>query len=178
MAENITIARPYAQATFSLAQEQGDLKGWSEMLQFAAAVAADEEMVAVIDSPRFDSDQLANLFIEICGDKLNDAGKNMIRVLAENDRLALLPEVAELFEVERANIEGTIVAEVTSATALNDAQQKSIAEALKKRLGRDVTLECQIDESLLGGAIIRAGDVVIDGSVVGKLEKLASSLAH
>ncbi len=178
MAENITIARPYAQATFSLAQEQGDLKGWSEMLQFAAAVAADDEMVAVIDSPRFDSDQLADLFIEICGDKLNDAGKNMIRVLAENDRLALLPEVAELFEVERANIEGTIVAEVTSATALNDAQQKSIAEALKKRLGRDVTLECQIDESLLGGAIIRAGDVVIDGSVVGKLEKLASSLAH
>lgn len=178
MAENITIARPYAQAIFSLAQEQGDLKGWSEMLQFAAAVAADEEMVAVIDSPRFDSGQLADLFIEICGDKLNDAGKNMVRVLAENDRLNVLPEVAELFEAERAAVEGTIVAEVTSATQLNDAQQQSIAEALKKRLGRDVTLECQIDESLLGGAIIRAGDVVIDGSVVGKLEKLTSALAH
>lgn len=178
MAENITIARPYAQAIFSLAQEQGDLAGWSDMLQFAAAVADDAEMVAVIDSPRFDSDQLADLFIEICGDKLNDAGKNMIRVLAENDRLSVLPEVAELFEAERAAVEGTIVAEVTSATALNDAQQKSIAEALKKRLGRDVTLECQIDESLLGGAIIRAGDVVIDGSVVGKLEKLTSALAH
>lgn len=178
MAENITIARPYAQAIFSLAQEQGDLKGWSEMLQFAAAVAADEEMVAVIDSPRFDSGQLADLFIEIGGDKLNDAGKNMIRVLAENDRLSVLPEVAELFEAERAAVEGTIVAEVTSATALNDAQKQSIAEALKKRLGRDVTLECQIDESLLGGAIIRAGDVVIDGSVVGKLEKLTSALAH
>jgi F-type H+-transporting ATPase subunit delta len=178
MAENITIARPYAQAIFSLAQEQGDLKGWSEMLQFAAAVAADEEMVAVINSPRFDSGQLADLFIEICGDKLNDAGKNMVRVLAENDRLTVLPEVAELFEAERAAVEGTIVAEVTSATQLNAAQQQSIAEALKKRLGRDVTLECQIDESLLGGAIIRAGDVVIDGSVVGKLEKLTSALAH
>jgi F-type H+-transporting ATPase subunit delta len=178
MAENITIARPYAQAIFTLAQEQGDLKGWSDMLQFAAAVADDAEMVAVIDSPRFDSDQLADLFIEICGDKLNDAGKNMIRVLAENDRLTVLPEVAELFEIERANVEGTVVAEVTSATALNDAQQKSIAEALKKRLGREVTLECNVDESLLGGAIIRAGDVVIDGSVVGKLEKLASALAH
>lgn len=178
MAENITIARPYAQAIFSLAQEQNDLKGWAEMLQFAAAVAADPQMVAVIDSPRFDSARIADLFIEICGDKLNDAGKNMIRVLAENDRLAVLPEVAELFEVERATVEGTIVAEVTSATALNDAQQQSIAEALKKRLGRDVTLECKIDESLLGGAIIRAGDVVIDGSVVGKLEKLASALAH
>jgi len=178
MAENITIARPYAQAIFSLAQEQGDLKGWSDMLQFAAAVGADPEMVAVIDSPRFDSSQLAELFIEICDDKLNDAGKNMIRVLAENDRLPLLPEVAELYEAERAAVEGTVVAEVTSATALNNAQQQSIAEALKKRLGRDVTLECKIDESLLGGAIIRAGDVVIDGSVVGKLEKLATALAH
>jgi len=178
MAENITIARPYAQAIFSLAQEQSDLKGWSDMLQFAAAVAADPEMVAVINSPSFDSSQLAELFIDICGDKLNDAGKNMIRVLADNDRLSVLPEIVELFEQERAAVEGTVVAEVTSAVALNDAQQSSIAEALKKRLGRDVTLECKIDESLLGGAIIRAGDVVIDGSVVGKLEKLASALAH
>jgi len=178
MAENITIARPYAQAIFSLAQEQSDLKGWSDMLQFAAAVATDPEMVAVINSPSFDSSQLAELFIDICGDKLNDAGKNMIRVLADNDRLSVLPEVVELFEQERAAVEGTVVAEVTSAIALNDAQQSSIAEALKKRLGRDVTLECKIDESLLGGAIIRAGDVVIDGSVVGKLEKLATALAH
>ncbi|MGM0595073.1 MAG: F0F1 ATP synthase subunit delta [Pseudomonadota bacterium] len=178
MAENTTIARPYAQAIFSLAQEQGDLKGWSQMLQFAAAVAADEEMVAVIDSPRFDNTQIGEMFIEVCGDKLNDAGKSMIRVLADNDRLKVLPEVAELYEAERATVEGTVVAEVTSATALSDAQQKSVAEALKKRLGREVTLECNIDESLLGGAIIRAGDMVIDGSVVGKLEKLASALTH
>jgi len=178
MAETITIARPYAQAIFALAQEQGDLKGWSEMLQFAAAVAADPQMVAVIDSPRFDNSQLADLFIEVCGKNLNDAGKNMVRVLADNDRLTLLPDVAMLFEVERAAIEGTIVAEVTSATALNKAQEKDIAEALTKRLGRDVTLECKVDESLVGGAIIRAGDVVIDGSVVGKLEKLATALTH
>lgn len=178
MAETITIARPYAQAIFSLAQEQSDLKGWSEMLQFAAAVAADPQMVAVIDSPAFDSSQVADLFIDICGKNLNDAGKNMIRVLADNDRLTLLPEVAMLFEAQRATVEGTIVAEVTSATALNAAQQKEIAASLTKRLGRDVTLECKVDESLLGGAIIRAGDVVIDGSVVGKLEKLATALAH
>jgi len=178
MAETITIARPYAQAIFSLAQEQSDLKGWSEMLQFVAAVAADPQMVAVIDSPSFDNSQIADLFIEVCGDKLNDAGKNMIRALAENDRLTLLPEVAELYEVERATVEGTIVAEVTSATALNETQEKEIAEALSKRLGREVSLECKVDEALLGGAIIRAGDVVIDGSVVGKLEKLATALAH
>jgi F-type H+-transporting ATPase subunit delta len=178
MAETITIARPYAQAIFSLAQEQNDLKGWSEMLQFVAAVAADPQMVAVIDSPSYDNSQIADLFIEVCGDKLNDAGKNMIRALAENDRLTLLPEVAELYEVERATVEGTIVAEVTSATALNETQEKEIAEALSKRLGREVSLECKVDEALLGGAIIRAGDVVIDGSVVGKLEKLATALAH
>lgn len=178
MAETITIARPYAQAIFSLAQEQSDLKGWSEMLQFVAAVAADPQMVAVIDSPSYDNSQIADLFIEVCGDKLNDAGKNMIRVLTENDRLTLLPEVAELYEVERATVEGTIVAEVTSATALSKTQEKEIAEALSKRLGREVSLECKVDEALLGGAIIRAGDVVIDGSVVGKLEKLATALAH
>ena len=178
MAENITIARPYAQAIFSLAQEQSNLKGWSDMLQLAAAVAANPEMVAVIDSPNFDNNQIADLFIDVCGDKLTDSGKNMIRVMAENDRLKVLPEVAALYEAERATVEGTVVAEVTSATALSDAQQQNIAEALKKRLGRDVTLECKIDESLLGGAIIRAGDVVIDGSVVGKLAKLGNALTH
>jgi F-type H+-transporting ATPase subunit delta len=178
MAETITIARPYAQAIFALAQEQGDLKGWSEMLQYAAAIASDPQMVALIDSPSYDNAQAGDLFIEVCGDKLNDAGKNMIHALADNDRLTALPEVAELFEAERAAVEGTIVAEVTSATTLNKAQEKSIAESLTKRLGREVTLECKIDESLLGGAIIRAGDVVIDGSVVGKLEKLATALAH
>jgi F-type H+-transporting ATPase subunit delta len=178
MAENITIARPYAQAIFSTAQEQGDLSGWSDMVQFAAAVVSDPEMAALIDSPRFDKGQVAEIIIDVCGKKLNDAGRNMIRVLADNDRLEVLPEVAELYEAQRAAVEGTVVAEVISATELNKSQQKSIAEALKKRLGRDVTLECKTDESLLGGAIIRAGDVVIDGSVVGKLEKLASALAH
>ena len=148
------------------------------MVQFAAAVSADPEMAALIDSPRFEKSQVAEIIIEICGDKLNDAGKNIIRVLAENDRLEVLPEIAELYEAERAAVEGTVVAEVISATALSDAQQSKIAEALKKRLGREVTLECKTDESLLGGAIIRAGDVVIDGSVIGKLEKLATALAH
>ncbi len=178
MAENITIARPYAQAIFATAQEQGDLAGWSAIVQFAATVVSDPEMAALINSPRLEKDQVAELLIDICGDKLTDAGKNMIHVLAENDRLEVLPEIAELYEAERAAVEGTVVAEVISATALNDAQQGKIAAALKSRLGRDVTLECKTDEALLGGAIIRAGDVVIDGSVVGKLEKLASALAH
>jgi F-type H+-transporting ATPase subunit delta len=178
MAEKTTIARPYAQAILALAKEQNALQQWSDMLQFAAAVAADEEMAAIIASPKLSSEQLAELFLDICGDKLNEHGKNMIRVLAENDRLDTLTEITALFEIERAQSEGIIEAQVVSAVELNDAQKSGITESLKKRLGRDVTLNCSVDASIVGGAIIRAGDVVIDGSVTGKLEELATALKH
>lgn len=176
MAETTTIARPYAQAVFKIAQEKGDLKAWSEMLQLAAAVAADAEMAAVIDSPKLGASQVADLFVDVCGDKLSDSGKNLIRVLAENDRLPLLPDIAALYEMERATAEGTVEADVVSATELSDAQKQAIADALKKRLGREVTLNCRTDADMVGGAIIRAGDVVIDGSVSARLEKLGSQL--
>ena len=178
MAEKTTIARPYAQATLALAKEQNALQQWSEMLQYASAVAADSEMAALIASPKLSSEQLAELFLEICGDKLNESGQNMIRVLAENDRLDVLAEITALFEIERAQSEGMIEAQVVSAVELNDSQKSSITESLKKRLGRDITLDCSVDAAIVGGAIIRAGDVVIDGSVTGKLEKLASALKH
>ncbi len=178
MAELTTIARPYAQAIFALAKEQSDLKGWSAMLQNAALVAADPEMIKLIDSPRLEKADLAQLFVDVCGSTLNDFGKNMVHVLADNDRLALLPEIAALYEVERASAEGTVQAEVVSATPLSEAQKQGIAGALTKRLGRDVVLDCKVDETLLGGAIIRAGDMVIDGSVVTKLSKLGSTLLH
>ncbi len=178
MAEKTTIARPYAQATLALAKEQNALQQWSDMLQFASAVAADEDMAALIDSPKLSSEQLAGLFLDICGDKLNEHGKNMIRVLAENDRLDVLAEITELFEIERAQSEGTIEAQVISAVELSDAQKSGITESLKKRLGRDVTLNCSVNAAIVGGAIIRAGDVVIDGSVTGKLDKLATALKH
>lgn len=176
MAEQITIARPYAQAIFSVAQDEGDLKGWSEMLTFAAAVASDPDMAALIDDPRIDRDQTVTIFLDVCDVRLTASGKNMIRVLADNDRLELLPEIAAMYESERAAAEGTLQAEVTSARPLSNAQSKSIAAALTKRFGREVTLDCKVDEELIGGAIIRAGDVVIDGSVVGKLEKLSHQL--
>lgn len=176
MAEKVTIARPYAQAIFELARETGELVQWSDMLALAAAVASNEDMAAAIDHPELTREQVTDLFIGVCGEGLNEAGRNMIRVLAENDRIAFLPEVAKLFEEARAEAEGNIQAEVVSATALSDAQQAAIAQALKTRLGREVTLNCSIDASLVGGAVIRAGDVVIDGSVTGKLEKLATRL--
>jgi F-type H+-transporting ATPase subunit delta len=178
MAEKTTIARPYAQATLALAKEQNALQQWSDMLQYASTVAADSELAALIASPRLSSEQVAGLFLDICGDKLNEHGKNMIRVLADNDRLDVLPEITALFEIERAQSEGTIEAQVISAIELSASQKSSITESLKKRLGRDVTLNCRVDAAIVGGAIIRAGDVVIDGSVIGKLDKLASALKH
>lgn len=178
MAENTTIARPYAQAIFAVAQQQGDLAGWSAMLGLAAAVVSDPQMAALIDSPRVSNAQVVEIMLDICGDNLNDTGKNVVRVLADNDRLTLLPDVAALYEIDRARAEGTIEAEVISATELTDAQQADISSALKRRLGREVSLNCSVDTSLLGGAIIRAGDLVIDGSAVSKLNKLASALLH
>lgn len=178
MAEKTTIARPYAQATLALAKEQNALQQWSDMLHYASAVAADEDMAALIASPRLGSEQLAGLFLDICGDKLNEHGRNMIRVLAANDRLDVVAEITELFDIERALSEGMVEAEVISAIELSAAQKSSITESLKKRLGRDVTLNCRVDAAIVGGAIIRAGDVVIDGSVIGKLDKLASALKH
>jgi len=156
MAEKTTIARPYAEAVFKLAQQQNDLKGWSERLQLCAAVASNPEVSMLIGNPRVDSEQLAGLFYELCGEKLDEHGKNFISTLIENNRLALLPEISQLYEQERA--------------------EKQIADSLKKRLGRDVVLECQVDESLLGGAIIRAGDLVIDGSAKGQIERLSHAL--
>jgi len=178
MAEKRTIARPYAQAVFAIAEEQNALKAWSEMLAAAATVAAHPDVLPLYGNPRFDRDALAGLFLDICGDALSERGRNLIKVLAENDRLMVLPEIAALYETARAEAESTVKAQVVSATTLSDAQKQTIAEALKRRLGRDVSLECSVDEALVGGAIIRAGDLVIDGSVVGKLERLRSQLLH
>ena len=176
MAEKTTIARPYAEAVFKLAQQQKNLKGWSDTLQLCAVIVANPEMGSLIGNPKISDEQLARLFGELCGDKLDEHGKNFISTLIENDRLGLLPEIAELYELARADAEGVVTAEVVSALVLDDAQQKKIAASLKKRLGRDVVLECKIDKGLLGGAVIRAGDLVIDGSAKGQVERLSNVL--
>lgn len=176
MAEKVTIARPYAQAAFATAKDEGDLKGWSNMLQCAAVAAADEAMEAVVANPLIGKDQLVTLFLDLCGAGTKDSGKNMIRLLAENGRLDVLPEIAALYEEMRAEAEAKVEAEVVSAKALSESQKSAIAAALAKRLGREVSLVCSTDESLLGGAIIRSGDMVIDGSVVGKLDKISHQL--
>ncbi len=176
MAEKSTIARPYAQAAFDIARADGKLAGWSEMLQALAAVAADPAMQAVIADPAVDDEVVNGLFFDLCGNVLDDKGRNFVRVLTENGRLEVLPEIAALFEEQRAEAEKTVAAEVISAFPLSDAQQQEIVAALKKRLGRDVSLETKVDASIVGGAIVRAGDLVIDASVNSQLEKLAASM--
>ncbi|MFA5627141.1 MAG: F0F1 ATP synthase subunit delta [Thiohalomonadaceae bacterium] len=176
MAEITTIARPYAQAVFELAQEQGKLKDWSAQLHLMAVVLSHPELVAIITSPSITRTERGQLVSDICGDRLDVGGRNLLQVLAENDRLTLLPEIAAQFELARAAAESRITAEVVAATPLSADQQQAIAKALAKRLGREVMLECQVDQTLLGGAIVRAGDMVIDGSVIGRLNKLSTAL--
>jgi len=179
MAEKTTIARPYAQAMFDVAREKGDLAKISDALAIAAAVAKDEAFSSLIGNPNTASDKLAVLVIGVIGDKAATAEvSNFIKVMAENGRLNVLPEVSDLFNQYKATEESTVEAEVISATKLSAAQQKDIAGKLKARLGREVTLQCKIDESIIGGAIIRAGDLVIDGSITGQLQKLTVALAR
>ena len=177
MAEISTIARPYAEAVFELAHETSSLKAWSDMLQFVAAVSADRDMRAIIGNANVSREQLVGLIFDICGKKLNAQGQNLIKVLAENRRLLVLPEISLQFDALKAEAEKTIEAEVIAAYEVSSAQQKKIAENLKKRLGREVTLTCRVDNTLLGGAIIKAGDMVIDGSTHGQIQRLAIELA-
>lgn len=178
MAEFTTIARPYAQAVFKLAQQQQALPAWSDMLGLAAHVAADPEMRKLLDNPRVTPAQLAELFVDVCGDRLNDAGRNLVRLLAERRRLVVLPEIFGLFEQLKNDAEGAIKAQLITAFPATDAQKQTIAAALKQRFGRDVQLEYITDPTLVGGAVVRAGDLVIDGSVRGKLARLGTALNH
>jgi F-type H+-transporting ATPase subunit delta len=176
MAELTTLARPYAKAAFEYAQAHQQLTDWSAMLGLAAVVSQDPTIQRVLKAPRLTSTDKASTFIEVCGDKFNAQVCNFIHAAAENDRLALLPEIAELFALYKAEQEKSVDVGVTSAFALNDEQQDKLAKVLSARLGREVRLHAAEDASLIGGVVIRAGDLVIDGSVRGKLAQLAYAL--
>ncbi len=176
MTERTTLARPYAEAVYRIAHEGKSLKPWSEMLQLAAAVAADPQVAALTDNPRVPRERFVAFFLDVCGKRLDKDAANFIRLLSENHRLILLSEIATLYETLRAQAESRVEAEVVSASAVSATQLKDIAAALKQRLGRDIDLSTRIDPALIGGIVIRAGDLVIDGSVQGKLRALATHL--
>ncbi len=178
MAEKMTVARPYARAVFEIAKEADALAAWSGFLGRGAIAAVDGRVEALFGNPAVTREALAALFIELCGEGVGPNGASFLKLLAENDRMAWLPEIATEFEALRAEAEHVVDVQVTSAVELDAAQRESFATSLKKRLGRDVRLHCDTDAKLLGGAIIRAGDLVIDGSLSGRLERLAGAVTH
>jgi len=176
MAEKSTIARPYAQAVFELAQAAGEYQTWSDILQTVAVIVVNEDIRRLIGNTSVSKAQVAGLIIEVAGG-LSEQAQNLVKLLAENRRLGVMAEIVEQYEVLRAEAERTVDAEVVSATAMSAEQQAGIAAKLKIKLGREVSLTVSVDESLMGGAIIKAGDMVIDGSVSGQLNKLSVELA-
>ncbi len=181
MAENIAIARPYAQAAFELARDGGQLDAWSDALAAAAVVVGDAQVAALIDAPSTDDAKLVEL---IAGIALQAAAgappgqvSNLVKLLAENGRLRALPEISAAFDALKAETENRVEVTLTAASPVDDAAQAKIVEALKARFGRDVSLTFELDESLIGGARLQADDLVIDGSVRAGLSKLASTLA-
>ncbi|WP_407353887.1 F0F1 ATP synthase subunit delta [Luteimonas sp. R10] len=176
MTQALTLARPYARAAFSIAREAGAFAQWSDALAFSARVAADPQVAGLLGHPRLD-DADAVALLSPGGDGAGQAFADFLALLAENRRLALLPEIAGQFEQLRADAERIVRARVTSASELPAGELEGIRAALKKRFGREVELETAVDEALIGGAVIAAGDVVIDGSLRGKLARLQSALA-
>lgn len=176
MSELTTTARPYARALFELASDAGTLTEWSETLAFLGALVSNEEVRALLDSPAMTKQAAADAVIKLSDGKLDDKAENLVRQLAEYGRLEVLPEISSLYEAMKDEAECVVEAVVTSAQELSDEEKDAIASALKKRLGREVKITTEIDESILGGAIIRAGDLVIDGSIQGRLKNIQHAL--
>jgi F-type H+-transporting ATPase subunit delta len=177
VAERATIARPYAKAAFQAARGANALGPWSQGLKFASAVIADPRVTEVVKNPELEASQIADFIIGVCEGKLSAEMQNFVRVLAANHRLLLLPEITAHYEAQRAEVENTVDVEVVSAVALDAAQTERLASALKARLKRTINMHNTVDATLLGGAVIRAGDLVIDGSLKGRLERLGTELA-
>ncbi len=176
MAEISTIARPYAVAAYKLGREQKALAKWSEMLGFAAAVASDAQIKAYIEDPKVISTQLEATFLKVCGDKLNENGQNLIKVLVEYGRLSILPEIHNAFEALKAQDEGTLDAIIVSAAKLSATETKDLVKRLETKFGKKIEASLSVDPEIIGGIKIIVGDTVIDASVKGQLQNLAYSL--
>ena len=174
--EIVTIARPYAEALYRLASQTGALADWSGKLEKASAVASDVTMQDVISSPKFTRADIERIFLDVMGKDIDEEGQNLIRLLVENGRLALLPEISAQFEKLRAEQSGLLEAAISSAFPLSDEQVKEMVGMLEKRFARKVTAQVNVDPELIGGVKINAGDVVIDASIRGQLNNMTFAL--
>lgn len=176
MAELATLARPYAKAAFDLARSADRLERWSRMLALLSAAAQTAEAKALIGTPTLPGEAKAHRLIGIVRDDLDDGGRRFVLVLADNKRLELLPEIAEQFEARKAQAEQILDVEIAAAVGLSETQMNDYAEALERRFSQQVNVSVTVDPSLVGGAVIRAGDTVIDGSVRFRLTRLVEAL--
>ena len=178
MAELATLARPYGNAVFAMAKSSGALAQWSRLLRLLGAAVSEPQVRSLIDAPSLAAEVKAHQLVELCGEDLGDLGRRFLRVLAGHGRLPLLAEVRNRFEALKAAEERTLDVEVRCARPLTDAQAGRLRAALNGRFHKEVQLASTVDETLLGGAVIRAGDLVIDGSVRGRLNRLTESLSR
>jgi F-type H+-transporting ATPase subunit delta len=176
MAEAATIARPYAKAAFLSARDAKALPAWSEALRLASGLAADGRIADLLSNPKISLDEAVSMFAGLGGSGIDGHWQNFVRLLTQNKRLHVLPQITAQYEMLRAQYENELDVQVTSAVGLSEAQRTKLAAALKTRFKRDVRITTAIDPALLGGAVIRAGDLVIDGSINGRLQRMASEL--
>ena len=176
MSEQSRIARPYAQAIFELAQEADALEQWSAALNDLSELVEHPDLNAVIKDPRITKRQLLSIVLQITGDDIDELTGNLIRLLVQNRRLAYLPFIARQYESLRAEAEGVIEAELETAFPIDEHYEQVVSDALENRFGQKIRLRCAVNDDLIGGAVIRAGDWVVDGSLRARLNKLATAL--
>ena len=177
MAEISTIARPYAVAAYKLGKETKSLAKWSEMLGFATQVSKDTQMQAYINDPNIIAADLQKTFLQVCGDKLNEQGQNLIKVLVEYNRMSILPAVSSAFEALKSQDEGSLNAQIVAASIPTDAEISDLLKRLEAKFGKKIEANVTIDADLIGGFKIIVGDTVIDSSVKSQLQNLAYTLA-
>ena len=182
MAESVTIARPYAQAVFRLAREGKALAVWSDRLKRLAAIAQDAEMSKVVGNPKFSAAQVADLFVSLTGESVNKPGgkelASFVGILAENERLDVLTQIQEIYEQLKSADEGVEDAVVTSAYPLDDAKLKNLMSQLEAHFGSKLQPHVEVDAALIGGIRVAVGDQVLDASVRGKLDAMATALKN
>jgi F-type H+-transporting ATPase subunit delta len=178
MSDFTTAARPYAKAVYDIASQTGALVSWNDALTNLGKVVNDVQIRELLGSPQMGRQQKGELIIQVMGDNLDEQQQNLVRLMAENGRLTLMSDVLEQFEVARAKAENKVDAEVISAFELTAAQTDELVKTLKNKLGCDITLTTTVDESLIGGVVIKAGDTIIDASMKSQLDSLALSLGR
>ena len=175
MSELATLARPYAAAAFKRSKETGTTENWSKSLSFISTILNNKEISVVVDNPKLGKERLSALMLDICQGQVDEEGANFLKLLVQNKRLTLVPTIAQLFEAYKAESEGYVDVEVSTAYAFSKEERQRFTVALEKKLCKKANIKVTVDKSLIGGVLVRAGDRVIDGSIRGRLQQLAKT---